>query len=67
MKIVIPGGSGQVGTMLACAFLGDGHEVVILIRHVRRGPGRVAPGTRTGNDFSFLFPRWPEAASDLCR
>lgn len=33
MKIVIPGGTGQVGTILARAFLADGHEVVILSRH----------------------------------
>lgn len=32
MKIVIPGGSGQVGQVLARAFLRDGHDVVILTR-----------------------------------
>src|SRR5216110_2299666 len=32
MKIVIPGGSGQVGTVLARAFHGDGHDVVVLSR-----------------------------------
>lgn len=32
MKIVIPGGSGQVGTVLARAFEGDGHDVTILSR-----------------------------------
>lgn len=32
MKIVIPGGSGQVGTALAKAFANDGHEVVVLGR-----------------------------------
>jgi len=32
MKIVIPGGSGQVGTMLARAFRGDGHQVTVLSR-----------------------------------
>ena len=32
MKIVIPGGSGQVGTVLARAFHADGHEVVVLSR-----------------------------------
>jgi uncharacterized protein (TIGR01777 family) len=36
MKIVIPGGSGQVGVMLARSFHGDGHEVVVLSRS--RGP-----------------------------
>ena len=32
MKIVIPGGSGQVGTVLSRAFARDGHEVVVLSR-----------------------------------
>jgi uncharacterized protein (TIGR01777 family) len=32
MKIVIPGGSGQVGTLLTRAFQRDGHDVVILSR-----------------------------------
>ena len=32
MKIVIPGGSGQVGTVLARAFHNDGHDVVVLSR-----------------------------------
>lgn len=32
MKIIIPGGSGQVGTILARAFHGEGHEVVVLSR-----------------------------------
>jgi uncharacterized protein (TIGR01777 family) len=33
MKVVIPGGSGQVGTVLARAMHRDGHEVVVLTRH----------------------------------
>jgi len=41
MKIVIPGGSGQVGTVLARAFQGDGHEVVVLSRMPRPRPWRV--------------------------
>jgi hypothetical protein len=32
MKIAIPGGTGQVGTLLARAFHKDGHEVVVLGR-----------------------------------
>lgn len=32
MKIVMPGGTGQVGTLLARAFNADGHEVVVLTR-----------------------------------
>ena len=41
MKIVIPGGSGQVGTVLARAFQGDGHDVVVLSRRPRVEPWRV--------------------------
>jgi uncharacterized protein (TIGR01777 family) len=33
MKIAIPGGTGQVGTMLARAFHKDGHEVIVFGRH----------------------------------
>lgn len=41
MKIVIPGGSGQVGTILARAFQRDGHEVVVLSRRPGVQPWRV--------------------------
>ena len=41
MKIVLPGGSGQVGTLLARAFQKDGHEVVVLSRRVYSAPWRV--------------------------
>lgn len=39
MKVVIPGGSGQVGMILARALIADGHEVVVLSR--RTGVGAV--------------------------
>ncbi len=42
MKIVIPGGSGQVGTILARAFHSEGHEVVVLSRSAATAPWRVA-------------------------
>ena len=42
MKIVIPGGTGQVGTLLARAFHGDGHEVVALGRTPKPASWRVA-------------------------
>src|SRR5207247_2622303 len=43
MKVVIPGGSGQVGTILA-RHLGDrGHEVVVLSRRPTPAPWRVVP------------------------
>jgi uncharacterized protein (TIGR01777 family) len=41
MKIVIPGGSGQVGTVLARAFHVDGDEVVVLSRQPSVQPWRV--------------------------
>ncbi len=43
MKVVIPGGSGQVGTILARAFLQDGHDVVVLSRRPAIAPWRVVP------------------------
>jgi hypothetical protein len=41
MKIVIPGGSGQVGTVLARALHADGHDVVVLSRNPRSRPWTV--------------------------
>ncbi len=41
MKIVIPGGSGQVGNLLARAFTSDGHDVVVLSRNPGPAPWRV--------------------------
>ena len=41
MRIVIPGGSGQVGTVLARAFSRDGHDVVVLSRRPQPAPWRV--------------------------
>ena len=40
MKIAIPGGSGQVGTILARAWHADGHEVIVLSRRPRAAPWR---------------------------
>lgn len=52
MKIVIPGGSGQVGTMLARYFLAQGHEVVVLSRGAPQRPWRtVAWDARTLGDW----------------
>ena len=44
MKIVIPGGSGQIGQILARAFEADGHEIVIL--------------SRSDKDFQFKTAVW---------
>ncbi|MCE9529407.1 MAG: TIGR01777 family oxidoreductase [Planctomycetales bacterium] len=41
MKIIIPGGSGQVGTLLARAFVADGHDVVMLSRKLRQAPWKM--------------------------
>lgn len=41
MKVVIPGGSGQVGQILSRAFHNDGHEVVVLSRSPGVAPWRV--------------------------
>jgi len=42
MKIVIAGGSGHVGTLLARALTSGGHDVVVLSREGRAAPWRVA-------------------------
>jgi uncharacterized protein (TIGR01777 family) len=41
MRILIAGGSGQVGVLLARAFQADGHEVVVLSRSPATAPWRV--------------------------
>ncbi|MEX0725284.1 MAG: TIGR01777 family oxidoreductase [Planctomycetaceae bacterium] len=41
MKIIIPGGSGQVGRILSRAFHRDGHDVVVLSRVPRQSPWKV--------------------------
>ncbi len=43
MKIVIPGGSGQIGTLLCRAFVADGHNVVVLCRNPRAAPWKMVP------------------------
>jgi hypothetical protein len=51
MKIVIPGGSGQVGTILARAFHRGGHDVAVLSRQPQPSPWRVLEwdGATLGN------------------
>ena len=41
MKVILAGGSGQVGTLLARAFHQTGHEVVVLSRRPTAAPWRV--------------------------
>ncbi len=43
MKIILPGGSGQIGSLLARTFSADGHEVVVLSRKPMPAPWRVVP------------------------
>jgi hypothetical protein len=43
MKVIIPGGSGQVGTVLARALHADGHRVVVLSRRPDPRPWQVVP------------------------
>ena len=61
MKIVLPGGSGQVGRVLARAFAADGHDVTVLSRY---GPPiwpdepewrTVTWDARTGGDWEATF------------
>src|SRR5579859_7205959 len=40
MKIILPGGTGQIGTLLARALHNDGHTVVVLSRTPRPTPWR---------------------------
>jgi len=41
LRIILPGGSGQVGTVLARHFQQQGHDVVVLARSARPAPWRV--------------------------
>src|SRR5439155_13471339 len=41
MKLVLPGGTGQVGTILAREFVAAGHDVVVLSRKPMAAPWRV--------------------------
>lgn len=51
MKVVIPGGSGQVGTLLARSLVAAGHSVVVLSRSPAKAPWTILPwdGTTIGN------------------
>lgn len=56
MKIIIPGGSGQVGTILARAFIRDGHEVLVLSRQPAVAPWHMAVwDARTLGDWASEF------------
>ncbi|HUQ84520.1 MAG TPA: TIGR01777 family oxidoreductase [Gemmatimonadaceae bacterium] len=55
MRIVLAGGTGQVGTLLARAFRADGHEVTVLSRQAGTAPWRVVQW-----DARTLGPWWHE-------
>lgn len=58
MKVILPGGTGQVGTILARALHRDGHEVLVLSRDPRPGPWRVAAwDARTLGDWAAEFDK----------
>ncbi len=57
MKIVLPGGSGQVGTLVARAFSAKGHEVVVFGRNPgARGKSPAAPWRTIAWDGRTLGP-----------
>jgi uncharacterized protein len=62
MRIVLPGGSGQVGTILARHFHGQGHDVTVLSRNPTPAPWKTLAwdGVREGT--------WVDSLnnSDLC-
>ena len=62
MRIVIPGGSGQVGQVLARHFHGQGHDVTVLTRSPKPAPWRTIhwDGVREGDWVSALDK------SDVC-
>jgi len=54
LRIVLPGGSGQVGTIVARYFQSQGHDVVVFARNVTRAPWRIVSWDGTTLD------RWTE-------
>ena len=63
MKVVMPGGTGQVGTILNRALTAAGHDVVILTR----GPVREREVRWDGETLGPWAQEWPDAAGDLVR
>jgi uncharacterized protein (TIGR01777 family) len=53
LRIVIPGGSGQVGTVLARHFHAQGHAVTVLSRNPKPAPWRTLAW-----DGATLYPSW---------
>ena len=58
MKLIIPGGSGQVGTLIARNFHQDGHEVIVLSRNPVPAPWKVLPwDAKSLGDWASEFER----------
>src|SRR4028119_2336770 len=56
MKVIIPGGTGKVGTILARAFQTGGHEVIILSRRAEKSDWRIKKwGAETLGDWASEF------------
>jgi uncharacterized protein (TIGR01777 family) len=56
VKIVIPGGSGQVGTVLARAFRAEGHQAIILSRGAKPGdPDKISWDAETVGDWAWAL------------
>jgi hypothetical protein len=54
LRIVLPGGSGQVGTIVARHFQAQGHDVVVFARNATRAPWRIVQWDGT------TLNRWAE-------
>ena len=55
MKVIITGGTGLIGRVLAANLAGDGHEVILLSRHPERATG-LPSGVRA--------ERWDASSAD---
>jgi nucleoside-diphosphate-sugar epimerase len=60
LRIVLPGGSGQVGSILSRHFHALGHDVVVLARRVTPAPWRVVnwDGESLGNQPNASMNDW---------
>ena len=77
MKIILPCGTGQVGTILARALLADGHEVVVFFRSAHPSLARVVrwDGETVGDwarelegaDVVINYNRTPEGAQEALK
>jgi NAD dependent epimerase/dehydratase family enzyme len=64
VRVVITGGSGQVGQILARHFVAQGVSPVVVSRRAGR---QVVPRRLLESGFTFQFPGWSAAAADLVK